>query len=299
MNKLKLNIQMFSDPYVDFKDYPNTTTPIDSTNLNKIQTDARDEMNSKFNGESVAGNMVVESIRTKNMFDKNSVISGYLDNTGTIGTANAYRVSDYIPVIPGEQYTYQGTTIDISAGSKIGYYNASKTWVSYEDIVSGGSTITIPSEVYYLRTTVRATELDDYQFEKGSIATTYMAYQNLDAPQPTVLWSGSQIMSEGDEILLNDDYTKYKYIEIIWCPNQYNYLQSVKIDTSAGYNVILFGGYLSGGTPRYLQPLTVVASFSSNKFIVNRMAGVNINTSTYSIGSLNSTPRLFKIIGYK
>lgn len=65
MNKLKLNIQMFSDPYVDFKDYPDTTTPIDSYNLNKIQTDARDEMNSKFNGESVAGNMVVESIRTK------------------------------------------------------------------------------------------------------------------------------------------------------------------------------------------------------------------------------------------
>ena len=118
--------------------------------------------------------------------------------------------------------------------------------------------------------------------------------------QPHILFSSNnQIMTEGDEISLNDTYTKYKYIEIIWCPNQYNYLQSVKIDTSAGSNVILFGGYLSGGTPRYLQPLTVIAYFSSNKFIVNRMAGVNINTSTYSIGSLNSTPKLFRIIGYK
>lgn len=41
---MKLDIQMFSSPYVAFEDLPSTDTPIDSTNLNKIQTDCRDEI---------------------------------------------------------------------------------------------------------------------------------------------------------------------------------------------------------------------------------------------------------------
>lgn len=41
---MKLDIQMFSSPYVAFEDLPSTNTPIDSTNLNKIQTDCRDEI---------------------------------------------------------------------------------------------------------------------------------------------------------------------------------------------------------------------------------------------------------------
>ena len=41
---MELDIQMFATPYVDFKDAPNTTTPLSSTNLNKIQTDARTEI---------------------------------------------------------------------------------------------------------------------------------------------------------------------------------------------------------------------------------------------------------------
>lgn len=41
---MELDIQMFATPYVDFKDAPNTTTPVSSTNLNKIQTDARTEI---------------------------------------------------------------------------------------------------------------------------------------------------------------------------------------------------------------------------------------------------------------
>lgn len=36
--KLKLNIQLFSDPFVDFKNLPDTSTPLNLTNLNKIQT---------------------------------------------------------------------------------------------------------------------------------------------------------------------------------------------------------------------------------------------------------------------
>lgn len=41
---MELDIQMFATPYVNFKDAPNTTTPVSSTNLNKIQTDARTEI---------------------------------------------------------------------------------------------------------------------------------------------------------------------------------------------------------------------------------------------------------------
>lgn len=43
---MKLDIQMFSTPYVPFENAPSTNTPIDATNLNKIQTDCRDEIGS-------------------------------------------------------------------------------------------------------------------------------------------------------------------------------------------------------------------------------------------------------------
>lgn len=41
---MKLDIQMFASPYVTFEDTPSTNTPLSSANLNKIQTDARNEI---------------------------------------------------------------------------------------------------------------------------------------------------------------------------------------------------------------------------------------------------------------
>lgn len=129
------------------------------------------------------GDLVVDSIKSKNLFNKATCVVGYMDNTGNIGEANQYRVSNYIPVKPNGKYTYKGTVIQPSYGSKIALYNASKQWVGYLDINNTPTTITIPSNVYYFRTTLRADELNTYQFEEGEIATDYSPYQNLNGEE--------------------------------------------------------------------------------------------------------------------
>lgn len=185
-----------------FKDLPDTTTPITASRLNGL-----------LDGEEALGNLVVDSIRSKNMFNKNASLLGYyLNNTGAIDVANTYAVSDFIPVIPGGKYTYQGTTIGEEYGSKMGYYNSSKTWVSYADIVNGGTTITIPANVYYIRTTVRLTELDTYQFEPGEVATPYFPYQDLTGMTNIVSLMNYTGITQGTEYTLNDDIYNYKYL---------------------------------------------------------------------------------------
>lgn len=63
---------------INFQNLPSTTTPINATNLNAIQTNVEDV----FNGSETMGNIVVGSIRTKNMFDKNS----FLNANGGVGS---------------------------------------------------------------------------------------------------------------------------------------------------------------------------------------------------------------------
>ena len=47
MKKIKLNIQKFGDPYLQFKDLPNTQTPLSAANLNQMQGDIADDINGK------------------------------------------------------------------------------------------------------------------------------------------------------------------------------------------------------------------------------------------------------------
>lgn len=125
------------------------------------------------------GDLVVDSVISRNMFNKNNVINGYLNTSGVVNSATGYVVSDYIPVIPSEQYTYSGTTIAPSYGSKIALYDSSKNFVSYLDIHDTDTTIIIPNNVYYFRTTIRLSELNTYQFEPGSYATPHKDFENL------------------------------------------------------------------------------------------------------------------------
>ena len=56
---------------INWQDLPSTATPRNATNLNKMDS-AIKEHDDKLEGNATMGNVVVDSIRTKNMFDKNS-----------------------------------------------------------------------------------------------------------------------------------------------------------------------------------------------------------------------------------
>ena len=103
----------------------------------------------------------------KNLFDKNAITSNKLiyRTSGDEGTNYSYGASDYIPVEAGQKYTYTGFNYWYSA-----FYDANRV---FHSTPPNTATITIPSGVKYLRTSVLLTNLDTAQFEKGQSATEY------------------------------------------------------------------------------------------------------------------------------
>ena len=69
---------------------------------------------------------------------------GMINADGTIDTTKNYRVSEYLPVVPGE-------TIWLNGGltNAVAYYDKDKTFISKSSISSGLSPYTVPGGAYY------------------------------------------------------------------------------------------------------------------------------------------------------
>jgi hypothetical protein len=107
----------------------------------------------------------------KNLFNKNSVVVGYLNEDGSIDIENAYRTSAFITVIPNT--TYYKTKTD-SVRSKFYDKNKKPLTNNYNDLGgSGNFAFTTPENAYYLRVSLTIENLDTLQIEQGDTATSY------------------------------------------------------------------------------------------------------------------------------
>ena len=155
--------------------------------INKVNASDMNEIKAKhngvMNGSIPMGNVVVDSIRSKNMFDKNAVITpGYLDNSGNLVTTDATLSCGnvFIPVKPSTTYTISSSS---STVYRIAYYNSSKTFISriFNDNASLNYTFTTPSNASYIKMAGTLTSvLNSLQIEEGSTATSYSPYQELN-----------------------------------------------------------------------------------------------------------------------
>ena len=194
----------------NWQDLPNTTTPVNASNLNNIETGVENN-DKRLNGTSVAGSMIVDGIRTKNMLNTLTLVQASTGGAGTDieGTTSATitaRTKDsisftttsnwqgvasfYIEVKPSTQYTlsFQNSAGASQSYSKIVCYNNSKTML--QDFSQSGNlthTITTPANTKYIRVIIEkitssstATTLSNIQFEEGSSATTYKTYEEID-----------------------------------------------------------------------------------------------------------------------
>ena len=125
------------------------------------------------------GEVVVESIRSKNMFDKNAVAKGYrISSSGTLSEASDYFSSDFIEIKPSTTYTIQK---DAHAQySSYAYYSEGRIFIERNFYGGVGVTITTPANAKYIRLADGLTTLGTVQLEEGSTATTYKPYQNLN-----------------------------------------------------------------------------------------------------------------------
>ena len=139
-----------------FKNLPDETTPYEA-----------DRFNDLLNGEESMGSIVVEDIRSKNLFDKNSVIENYyLSYTDGTPTWD-------IEVEPNIDYTM---SIDTASILCIHFYDSNKNWLNYElvnDNVSTSLSKKAPATAKYVRLCFGKVKKDEIQFEKGTVATNY------------------------------------------------------------------------------------------------------------------------------
>ena len=267
-----------------FKDLPDTTTPLTATRLNGL-----------LDGEEVIGNIVVDSIRTKNMFDKSTIVQGGVDGTAStsrISTrqelwleAGTYTFSTNMP----STYRY-GILIRPSAPPTSTTSSYDSGWQT-----STSFTFTLSTSGYYMmnfaktdNTNLTPSDINSYNFqlEEGSTTTTYNNYQKLN----------SDIIETGSGT--NGEYIKFSNGVLI----QYGSYSATK-STNIGLS---YGGYRTSGTyinfPTSFNSLksvsvTSYSDVNNNGFIVNnsqtnnnQLAGFwwTINSNSNSVShSLN------------
>lgn len=149
-----------------FKNLPDTSTPLTATRLNGL-----------LDGDESQGNLVVESIKSKNMFDKNNVVKGYLyTSTGDIYADSDRFISiPYIKVEPNADYTFSATNVDIFRFIE---YDSSKNFIQRQIAPTevNSKTYTTSATTEYVRISCNISNLSSLQLEKGSAATTYSSY---------------------------------------------------------------------------------------------------------------------------
>lgn len=254
---------------INFQNLPGTTTPVNATNLNALQSNVEDV----FNGSEVAGNMVVESIKTKNMFDKNSMVytrNGYLPfDTSNTRLANFGGVGPATLVIKleaGKTYTMSKIA---GARFRAGFTNTPTPPLDTDNVITripnndtGTSmTFTVPSgNVYFVCNffsqdqTVDANigygnMLNTIQIEEGTTATTYSPYQELDN-QETYLTTEQEIG------IWIDGKTLYRRcFEIPQTTISSSSTTAISIPTG-NINMVDIRGYVYVGTSQYRYSIT-------------------------------------------
>lgn len=149
-----------------FKNLPDTSTPLTATRFNGL-----------LDGDESMGDLVVENIKSKNMFDKNNIIKGYLyTSTGdTYADSDKFISIPYIKVEPNANYTFSATNVDIFRFIE---YDSSKNFIQRQIAPAevNSKTYTTSSTTEYVRISCNISNLSSLQLEKGSAVTTYSPY---------------------------------------------------------------------------------------------------------------------------
>lgn len=117
----------------------------------------------------------------KNLFDKSRVIAGYYVNvnTGALAGSATYYASDYIAIKPNATYFQNGRSE--SGTAENAFYDSNKNYISGAAI-GISLTFTTPMNAKYVRVSISISRnLDTFQLELGTVATTYESYRKTES----------------------------------------------------------------------------------------------------------------------
>lgn len=120
----------------------------------------------------------VECIKGRNLFDKNSATTqvGYFDASGNIVSGGESTITtSYISIIPNTDMTISGFIIN-----RICFYDKDKNFIERAGVFTS-KTITFNKNAYFMRIQgeTKVFDINLIQLEKGSTATNYVPYNNL------------------------------------------------------------------------------------------------------------------------
>lgn len=154
-----------------FKDLPNTTTPLTASRLNGL-----------LDGEEPMGNLVVDSIRTKNIVDYRLSKNGAIPTNSTSETLdyNIYSLTTaWFPCKPNTTYTISGGNNRRRWQTKS--ENGTITYVGDETTFTTNSSAKYLRVYYYYGSSQAYFDtIQNLQVEEGSTATAFSEYQNLN-----------------------------------------------------------------------------------------------------------------------
>ena len=174
------------------------------------------------------GNIVVDDIKCKNLFDKNTItiVQGSFSYINNSETTDSTRIrSNFFKIQPNTTYTISINSIIGEIG--IVYKQNDNTTIIQgigESTNNNYYTFTTPANAYYMRfrlgngSNIKTAGIDyNIQIEKGSEATSYTSYKDFDSTA-YILWTNPSPTSEfaGQTITLNDAIENYKYYEVIY-----------------------------------------------------------------------------------
>ena len=307
----------------NWQDLPNTTTPINATRLNNIETGIENN-DKRLNGTSPAGEMIVNSIRSKNMFNFNyevtdtSVTHIVTNNTIIQTNAGAYARSSWkIPNLTiGKTYNFScNYTNSNSCSIRLSIFNSTNTTLITETSATTSTsgnfslTFTATETSIYIRFGTNTTSsantnsvtFSNIQLEEGSTATTYYPYQNLD--------TGGVILYEGKSntgITLSDNASNYNYLEIYYSNNAGGLNGSTRFKPYESIRTTLQLTNLSTtSTNQNAQCFYKIISISGTSLTVDFNRGVymssaltDYSTATVTLSSDNLI-YIRRIVGYK
>lgn len=291
----------------NWQDLPSQTTPINATNLNNIETGIEDN-DKRLNGTSVAGDMVVESIRTKNMFDKNSMILNASLNAGNgeLAYNNDFRTI-YFKCKPNTTYTFSQSVTSNRYAVGITSDNNITLPKTLTIISTSSKTFTTQANTNYVF--IMVTKVSDetsniqdifnsIQIEEGSIATTYTPYQNLNGvSQPITIYSGAL---QGTQSVTLSGVKRYLKVYFTYAKESSAQIITYEIDTLSGKNLIYGSGIgLSHDGTNALNYYVSESSYNkSNGLFTHTRAYWLVLPNTSNERNLNSGYIIYKIDTY-
>ena len=233
-----------------------STTDALSANMGNV-------LNNKFKNNM--GNIIVESISSKNLFNKNDVVLDYYlsyDNGQPVNDTNMCYTNYYIEVKSGDKYTMSNTSATIFT---IHYYDVNKNWLGYNNQNNNLSsyTVTIINNAKYVRLACGKIAKDSIQFEKGDKATEYNNYKAFG-----IIESGS-----------NSNGSWIKYSDGTMICHGYSQFSGVNINTSWGSLYETANSLSLGNLPQEFISRPNVFLFSWQPFFIERVYNANNATS--------------------